>query len=364
MSPIYLPEYEWCLIMGITFFLWNLFWVRPRFGSCASALLAYAGFSSIWVWEWVQNRYYSINVYDQMALRYFSADSLAKLLLILGPMLWLSENRKKLFSVGRFLAFGYVILNSWAILLSKIFTGCYAVNSCGGIGGNPSISVSLMVSLLPLTIRSWKEDWSKVLLVFAAVIISKSSIGLGLLAMYLGLEILRKRAFFYALAASIVPLALGALYLSPATLFDSSSRFMIWKFMMQRWAAPWNIPFGTGLGTFHVFSVNLQNVKGLPLIAEGSHWNTFHNDWLQMLFEGGVLGIGLFILVFLSAVVKGFRSGESKTVDSLLLFGTFMALNPALHFPIPAFFGAWLFTYALRKEEFRQINTDEGVSYA
>ncbi len=106
---------------------------------------------------------------------------------------------------------------------------------------------------------------------------------------------------------------------------------------------------GTGLGTYHVLSPILQRMaKGMVDPTQG-WWNTLHNDPLQMLFECGLVGFVLLLATYYSALTKVLRENDWQIAMSIILFGIYICLNPALHNPIPSLFGAWLFAYALRK---------------
>jgi O-antigen ligase len=130
-------------------------------------------------------------------------------------------------------------------------------------------------------------------------------------------------------------------------LFNTSDRWKIWTFMMERWNTPNNAPFGTGWGTYHVFSINLQEYGKIPT---NTHWNTLHNNWLQFLFEMGWTGLVLSLLVYVAALKAALKKRDKGIVIALVLYGLYMAMDPALNFAYPAAFGAWLFLAALRRE--------------
>lgn len=146
------------------------------------------------------------------------------------------------------------------------------------------------------------------------------------------------------LAASIMG---SGFFLQGMNLFNTSDRWKIWSFMLARWNTAENLPFGTGWGTYHVFSINLQEYGKIPT---NTHWNTLHNNWLQFLFEMGWTGLVLSLFVYLSAVLAAVRKKDKGILMGLILYGLFMAMNPALNFAYPALFGAWLFLLALRRD--------------
>lgn len=357
-------HWQWTFILAVSvlFFCWQ--WVMPRFGISASLLLACCAYSSIWVWVVKDNRYLPINPYDQMALRYFACDSIAKIMLILVPMMLFSERKDTMLFTGTALSAGFVIANSLASIWEARH-GC-GDNKCGGLVGNPSISMGFMACLLPIFIRSWKRQGLLLIPVLMAIYFSQSSVAAGLLAAYACLHFLpalleRKNILRYIAQAGVIcsgVLGVFAYGTSKGLLHDSD-RFMIWQYMFDRWRAPWNIAFGTGLGTYHVFSINLQNFKDssghlIHQIAGQMWWNTLHNDPLQMLFECGVIGLLFLLFTYCTALLKTYREKDWPILSSVILYGIYMALDPALHNPLPVLFGAWLFTYALRRNNFDQ----------
>lgn len=141
----------------------------------------------------------------------------------------------------------------------------------------------------------------------------------------------------------------GASYslLGGAELFNSSDRFKVWSYMMAKWAHPQNILFGTGIGTYHVFSINLQHAGNL---APGSYWSRMHNEWLQFVFETGIVGSLAFVSTYVLAIHAAIKDRLYDLAFALFLFGIYMGANSALHHAPPAIFGAWLLICALRIE--------------
>lgn len=345
----YLTDYhwQWTYVVGMSAIVLSV-WVKRNFGWPAALLFGYSALSAIWVWVVSENRYLPLNPYDQMALRYFAADSIAKIALIGIPMMLFSRNRFAFTTLGEIAGVVFIFVNCLGVLLQSI-GGCSQLE-CGGIVGNPSISLGLTVCVLAAVAREWKEAWYLVALVALSAVLSKSSVAVGLFAIY--------SAAYWAVnygrrwLALLLPAAMmlvGKIVVGK-DLINDSDRFKVWAFMFERWRAPWNIFTGTGLGTYHVFSVNLQHTPGRAPIADGYWWNTMHNDYLQMLFECGVVGLSLFLFAYCSALVRMVKRGEWNFAISILLYGAYMLLDPALHNPLPALFGAWLFAYALRRK--------------
>lgn len=335
-------------VLTLTSLLFCFRWAAPRFGGPASLLFAFCCLSAIYVWAWKDNRYLGLDVYNQMALRYFAADSIAKVFMIAVPLMVLSEDRERFSMLGTIVTSFFVTASSILVLWEGRH-GCQAL-SCGGLIGNPSISLGLMVCMLPILVRSWRGQWPLLLLVGISVFLSQSSIAVGLLAAYCCLWFFPRSIKLAAVPVLLVSaLFLIAHFTFGSELLNDSDRFKIWKHIMYHWAAPGNLLFGTGIGSYHVFSILLQNINPQSPVSPGSWWNSLHNDWLECLFWGGGVGLLLFISTYLSALFKLYRERDWQPLVSAILFGIYMFLDPALRNPIPVLFGAWLFVYALRK---------------
>lgn len=349
---------QWAFAVGALTLLWCFFWVRPRFGIFAASLLTYCAFSAIWVWIYVNNRYLPMDAYNQTGLKYSVADSFAKLFMVLVPMMALSKSHFRMRMLGEMAAFFFVTINS-AIILISYALGCWKeTNACGGLIGNPSIGVGFMMCTLPVFIHSWRKQKITLALAGLAAFASHSSVAVGLFAVYSTLwlvpwEAIKENISLWILKAGALFLGLmgAARYAFGEELLRDSDRFKVWAMMMKLWSAPANLLFGTGLGSYHVFSINLQvyGQKNLdPSLGTNFWWNSMHNEPLEFLFVGGFVGLFLFVATYLTALYRAYCF-DIRIALSVLLYGLYMLVNPALHNPLPALFGAWLFVYALRQ---------------
>jgi hypothetical protein len=341
---------QWTVVALLASFAFCFGWVRPRFGSLVSLLFLASIGSAIMVWLPDNNRYAPIEPYLQTNLKLFACEAAAKIMIVLLPFMLFVERRARYRYYGEIAARWFVILNAAWICVSAL-QGCRALeNSCSGIIGNPSICVGLMVAMLPIFIGDWRDDWWVLGLTALAVFLSKSSIGVGLLAVY-GLVAFSRKNLHLGLGFFGAVFGVGA-WLLKKQLFHDSDRFRTWSFIMHRWPTPQNLAFGTGLGTYHVWSMDLQEYgfHQYPNSFIGTQywWNTLHNEFLQFFFECGLVSGLLFLAVYLLALKRSFFSDQGLFL-SVLLFGCYMFLDPALHQPLPALFGAWLFTLALRQ---------------
>jgi hypothetical protein len=116
-------------------------------------------------------------------------------------------------------------------------------------------------------------------------------------------------------------------------------------FMRDWWSSGWVVRlFGSGSGSFMWISVVTSNFKP-PLFLQ------LHSDWLQVLFENGIIGLGLATALFIVAV----RRAGNFMLSLVLGFGAFaLPYHPLRFFPsmiLCAFIFSWVFeeTQTLKK---------------
>jgi len=123
-----------------------------------------------------------------------------------------------------------------------------------------------------------------------------------------------------------VPVLIGSAYLhTKGKFFDSMERIHTWQFFMQKWwAEGWKIRlFGFHPGSFMWISLLLNRDPTYIYLQ-------LHNDWLQILFELGFIGLGLAIGVFVSAVVKVWN--DPKLLAAVFGCGAFACTYHPLRF--------------------------------
>ena len=336
-------QFKWFIFALISAWILGRGAVAKRFGLAAGALFAYVLTSAAYVWIYRENRYLSVPPYDQMALRYFAADSVAKLMLVLTPFLLCNVSKKDYRLAGEVMAAMYCLLSSLFVVGQFIFTSdhCLGEHSCGGAMMNPSMNAGMIVCTLPFVWSQFYGRWRYIVstLAIVAVLLSKSAVGAGLMAAFLVLWI---NSFWLGAAAGLTAMV-GGYMVQGMELFNSSDRVLIWKHMMGNWVNNvWNIPFGMGYGTYYVFGSSLQVHDNLRATM---WWPWMHNDWLQGIFELGIVGFLLMVATYATAVHRARK--EKACLVSLVLYGIFMSMDYPLHLSISCFFGAWLTTACL-----------------
>lgn len=175
----------------------------------------------------------------------------------------------------------------------------------GGTLGNPSLFAGLLAMSLPLWL-TWRHRLSTWVAAVAVGLILWTSSITAVLAMLIAVwwvaclsqvdapskGNLPKRWRFALLISAACVVGAVALWLRPNTLtyFSPSGRFDAWAALWKLWKATTPI---TGLGLGAVFSLASSVLASHPLHG----WQHAHNEYLMLLTELGVIGVGLFLWV-------------------------------------------------------------------
>lgn len=206
-----------------------------------------------------------------------------------------------------------------------------------GILDYPSVNGVFTVTCYFLWMRgatSRVEKLSASLLVLLAIIVSKSSTPLG--AFILGIVALNctnLRRVAGAISASALLLGIGY-YLDPE-LFNPQGRLEAWQIFMTVWAEKFSILFGSGPGTFSSLAIETQLLQNYMV---GHYYLFMHNEWLQILYETGLVGLCFSVVIFTKALYNSYRRQDHYTVAALVSLGS----ASLLVFPLRYFWGAFL----------------------
>jgi O-antigen ligase len=104
---------------------------------------------------------------------------------------------------------------------------------------------------------------------------------------------------------------------------------------------------GSGYGSFSDIYITRESIESLRPV----YTNHLHNDYLQLILEGGMLGVGAFILMvytIIAATVAGFKNQKTRGLVlagavTVLLFGLHSIVDYPLRRPAAvAYFGIGL----------------------
>lgn len=141
----------------------------------------------------------------------------------------------------------------------------------------------------------------------AAIAITKSRTGAFIVGTFMLVNALQ---YFYIkfskTKATFFSALLFLLALLPVWIFEekifSDARFEMWGNFYDWWIAHANIAYGIGIGSFEWTGPSLYAGKFFQTNHIG-FWMV-HNDWVQMLIEGGVIGLILMITGYLIVAAK------------------------------------------------------------
>lgn len=163
-------------------------------------------------------------------------------------------------------------------------------------------------------------------------------------------------------------------YGSITTGLQNIDRLKHWEVFFQWWVDHAALLFGTGVGTFRHLGPVIQKaheIELMPCILSGTypnlietcqHWQWAHSDWLQILFENGIIGL---LSAFLFLVVCLYRTFQAQRFDifaALVAYTTAAAGNYPGHLAEYATLGMLLFTIAMKlnpstqSEEFSHVS--------
>lgn len=213
------------------------------------------------------------------------------------------------------------------------------VTGNSGMWYNPAMDASFTACCLPLV---WRVKCVRILSLLSLIAIIKSGSSTAFLAVVVCVLCHSK-----SMKWSIAVLGAGTLVLPfiplKHALFWSNGRTNIWG---EAWDyfrdhEVWLGGFGTGTYTLHEGSFPFKDVA--PRL-----WIWLHNDWLQIGFEQGAIGLALALLVFGNAL----RSSRKNAwvFSAIMTFGFCMVTQPMLRNVVGGLYGALLVRRAYARE--------------
>lgn len=235
----------------------------------------------------------------------------------------ISEALDKLLTTDYFLEVLYALtlFNSGLTVFNFVFGSItYGNKGYTGLFLNASINGCLNAACIGAVLRH-KHKW-EVALVTLAVTLSNSSVPIGVLfvaaASYLISSYRKKDVLKYVALAGAVCLACG-LISSGEYLFNSSYRFTAYKVFLAEWWERGMILFGTGAGTFAPMVPQMQAKHSFMMNwdGEGHVWLAAHSDWLQCLFELGIVGLVLYAGLFIQTTKRLYTQSNHALLSIL-----------------------------------------------
>lgn len=321
---------QWCVGLGLgaLFIGYRIF---QFVGLLPALAFTYTLLNGIYMFGYEFNMYATTSVpaHAQMSLRFNALYSTLSVLCVglIVTLLTSKERRAILHAVPIF-----TLANSLYVIIGAVFgfgmlpngTGYSGLINYAGLNG---CLIAIGIPSFFRYLRGWRVFSSACIGVcFLAVVLSKSSIPYGVLvvsvtAYYAHRK--RRTLDINELGVWICGTLLVGVFVERRGLFDSAGRFQAYKVFMSDWLDRGHYLFGNGLGSFIAMSRNIQakhsfmvNEKG-----QGFFWSTLHSDWLQTLFELGLVGLVLYSVLFISCARRlwAVRSEYSSRLLALLM---------------------------------------------
>lgn len=335
-------------LIFICYFSW---WVYKKSHWSLGLFLLNTLLSGAYICLWEYNQFIPIASFNNIIQMRFEV--MQYLFLIIG-IFWICFNIDISLKIKILRGLIYLtVLNSAFVLSELIYMpGAFY---CGGIWGNSSMNACSIAVMYPFILehrfnKNYYINMLIKLLPVVAVMLTKSSMAYATLFVVCVIYSLTINKISIKTAKKIIISALISITLiytfSEKNLFSSSGRFEIWRFQIKKTLPETcNIVTGCGTGTFNVIGKSAQLFSGLlkqkvyknykqPL------WPTMHNEFLQIVFENGIIGGILVITLIMMACIKAWKYPALLT--SFLGYITFSLGNWPLHMAYTAFLGVFL----------------------
>jgi hypothetical protein len=354
------PDYWWTkwslLFFGLTVVLARQLWKRVHWS--VGLGWGWLALSAVYTFSWFTGRYENWPPNDFMILAYYSSVAFICLVLFANFLLYLkNEHLLKLRYMFMFLC----IADSIFVLVQYLLG--YSYTNRGGMFGNGSINGNFIAFTYPLVMEYAFKGFSKefrtnltpirlityavLLLPVLACVATEASNPIGAMAISIGafifFKIKGKLKYILSSISVTIIIIIGCLTQTAATLFNSSNRFDLYRINFIEWLLRGNIFTGDGTGTFPMFGIASQ-IKHQVMVGSWAIW--LHNDWLQILIESGIIGLGIALLFSIVFIIKLWN--RPYLLACLLSFMGSMVFNYPVHYSVHALFLVYLIAEAFK----------------
>jgi O-antigen ligase len=251
---------------------------------------------------------------------------------------------KSMMSAGQFLSVAIMILSfcvfspiKWkrwifhTLFLLAILDAILVLFKIPGLFNASSMDACFLALMLPLFI--YNRFYVASVLIAAAILFTKSATPIFMFVAY-GFIVLwywNKKLLWL----SAVPILLGAIFLKEF-LYYPADRLQVWGDVFPKWVSTFNIWLGSGSGTYKVLGPVFQ--------TEGVTTSIFyftHNEYLQIFFEQGLVGLVLGLWVTGRYFIR-----STNPLSKISLSG--FAVCSLTQYPFRFALTAFLFIYVIR----------------
>ncbi len=266
-------------------------------------------------------------------------------------------------TMGKFISC-VCLTNAAAIVVQTLLH--YSPQARGGLLGNPSMSGCLLAFTFPVMLfRNWEDGETSALtavlellgagLVTVAIFLTGASQPPAVLAVTIGALALAKYrptpgrtlGVILFLTGGTTTLLRLSTYRPHEGVFDSSGRFGVWHLGLSWWLHHGHRFVGEGTGISQVALPLIQRAA-LPQVYYGQKldwWMWFHSDWIQLLFENGLIGFAAGVVMYGYALHKSWLKAP-WLFSAVAGVGATALFNFPAHFPVHAFIAVIIFAMA------------------
>jgi len=347
-----------------------LFWISiviaRQFHWSAALGFFWASLSAIKAFFYPQSPYIQMGKASVIAFDSVTSQSLVYLMIAVIPFVLLKKKNYGSISQG----FAFLCFIDSIIVLSRWILG----DSPSGLMDNSALDACMIACTWSfLAIKPMPQDYDcedlrdvkKNLLKFArdliwictpiaAIFATQSSTGLAAFAIAIaGSLFMRIQSKLLTLGAIFgigwTALIVGFMTIGKDQLLNPNGRFAQWDLAMKFFEKKIEFFFGAGPGTYFILGPLIQ-LKNNPIL---NHYPNFyiylHNDWMQILFELGCVGLALAGLVYLYSLRNAYKKGDEWVFSSLLAYGFVGLFQPPLRIMTFSCLGAFLLASAFNK---------------
>lgn len=204
-----------------------------------------------------------------------------------------------------------------------------------GVFGNAAMDACFLAILIP------SQKTVGTIIYSAAIGASGSSTAMAALGISLGVNWMMK---YKSKPYLEIPIVMGFLALGAQKFFDSNGRFDLWRRSMIYWMDQINPWIGSGPGSYFLYGPKIQMLQGN---TPDKLFVWMHNDWLQVLFEYGIIGFVLISILFVKMVRAAHDKKEPWLVASILTYGFVATTQMPLRYFLMSLLGACLLRLSL-----------------
>lgn len=175
------------------------------------------------------------------------------------------------------------------------------------------------------------------------ILVTKGVTAYVILAAEVFVYMLLQRRYLWAIlsAATVIGVGAGvAGFLEPGRFWFVGDRVNAWKMFLEWWMEEASWTFGTGTGSLEWLAYKIQKTPG-----DTGFFTIMHNEYIQVLFEQGIIGVVLFGAVW----IRGLKRSLEKPWLFLSMVGSSVAM--ASQFPLRFFLSQITFALLIMESE-------------